>query len=288
MITQEQIPKVLDHTVYDTNGDKIGDIRHVFLDDATGRPEWLCVRTGLFGTRETFVPTRSAELVSDHVEVGYDKDRIRHAPHVDVDARGHLSAAEERELYQYYDIDWTWESADRPGGAAEPGGGPARAREGGRHERGRPQAESGRHERGRPGAESAGLQGPAMTRSEEHLRVSTESHEAGRARLHKYVVTEQEQVTVPVSHEEVRLEREPITPENRDAALSGPEISEAEQEIILTEEQVVVSKETTPVERVRATKERIVEQETVGGEVRKERIELEVDEETGRKRPKNR
>ena len=73
-----------------------------------------------------------------------------------------------------------------------------------------------------------------MTRSEEHLRVGTEQVEAGRARLRKYVVTEQQSVQVPVSREEVRVEREPITDANRGDALSGAEITEEEHEVVLT------------------------------------------------------
>ena len=90
-----------------------------------------------------------------------------------------------------------------------------------------------------------------MTRSEEQLHVGTQPREAGRARLRKYVVTEQVTQTVPVSHEEVRIEREPITDANVGAATSGPAISEEEHEVVLHEERPVVDKETVPVERVR-------------------------------------
>lgn len=86
MITQEQIPTVLDHPVYDTDGNKIGDAKHVFLDDATRRPEWVSVKTGLFGTSESFVPLSDASLVEDHLEVPYRKDKVKDAPNVDVDA----------------------------------------------------------------------------------------------------------------------------------------------------------------------------------------------------------
>ncbi|SDI07609.1 conserved domain-containing protein [Actinokineospora alba] len=124
----------------------------------------------------------------------------------------------------------------------------------------------------------------AMTRSEEHLRVGTETQETGHARLRKYVVTETEQVDVPVTREEVRVEREPITDANREAALSGPEISEDEHEVTLRAERPVVDTETTPVERVRLSKEKVTGTERVSGEVRKERIETDTD---GRGRPKN-
>jgi len=121
----------------------------------------------------------------------------------------------------------------------------------------------------------------AMTRSEERLRAGTETQEVGRARLRKHVVTEHEQVTVPVSHEEVRVEREPITEANRGAAEDGPAISEEEHEVTLRAERPVVTTETEAVERVRLGTETVREQETVSGEVRKEQIELDDDSGNG-------
>ncbi|WP_051761512.1 PRC-barrel domain-containing protein [Microbispora rosea] len=116
MITHEQIPMVLDNPVHDLNGDKIGEVAQVFLDDATGRPKWLCVKTGLLRTKETFVPLHEANLTAGHVEVPYDKEHVKSAPDVDLDADGHLSAEQERELYRHYDMDWdtAWERANRP------------------------------------------------------------------------------------------------------------------------------------------------------------------------------
>src|ERR1700734_4221206 len=113
----------------------------------------------------------------------------------------------------------------------------------------------------------------AMTRSEERLHVGTESVQAGRARLRKYVVTENVTQTVPVSHEEVRLEREPITEANRDAALSGTAITEEEHELTLHAERPVVAKETVPVERVRLGTETVTEEQQVTEQVRKEQID---------------
>ncbi|MEV4006332.1 PRC and DUF2382 domain-containing protein [Actinomadura sp. NPDC049753] len=246
---------MLDHPLYDERGSKVGDVKHVFLDDRTGRPEWLGVKTGMLGAKETYVPAQRAECVSDHVEAGYEKDFIKQAPDVDLEAGGqHIPSAEVQQLYRYYGIG---------SGGQEPAGAPTEEAPGRAHE-----------------------PDDAMTRSEEKLRVGTETRESGRARLRKYVVTEEQQVTVPVSHEEVRVEREPITDENRDAAMRGEEITEAEHEVVLHEERPVVSKETAPVERVRASKETVTEQETVGGEVRKERIEMEEDDTSQRGRRK--
>lgn len=249
MISERQIPQVLNHPLQDVDGRKVGDVKDVFQDDATGRPEWLGVQTGLMGTKETFVPVSGVEVVADHIESLYEKDFIKHAPDVEVDADGHISASEERRLYDYYSI-----------------------------ERGRRQAPaSGAPTTGTPTGEAQTSGDNAMTRSEEQLHVGKETRESGHARLRKYVVTEEQEMTVPVSHEEVRVEREPITDENRDAAMRGPEISEAEYDMTLHEEEPVVSKETIPVERVRATKETRTEQRTVGGQVRKEHIEREED-----------
>ena len=78
----------------------------------------------------------------------------------------------------------------------------------------------------------------AMTRSEEELRVGNDAaRESGRARLRKYVVTEQVEMTVPVQREEVRVEREPITDANVGEATAGPDISEEEHEVVLHEER---------------------------------------------------
>jgi uncharacterized protein (TIGR02271 family) len=107
--------------------------------------------------------------------------------------------------------------------------------------------------------------------------VGTQRVEAGKARLRKYVVTETESATVPVSHEEVRVEREPITDANMPNAMDGPAISEEEHEVTLHAERPVVSKEATPVERVRLDTETVTGQETVSGDVRKEQIEVDGD-----------
>lgn len=84
MITREQIPMVLGNPVRDLNGDKIGEVAQVLLDDATGRPKWLCVKTGLLHTRKTFVPPHKATLTAKPcrgpVRQGARQERARRAP----------------------------------------------------------------------------------------------------------------------------------------------------------------------------------------------------------------
>ncbi|MFC8371109.1 DUF2382 domain-containing protein [Streptomyces sp. NPDC057239] len=308
MITREEISILLDHPVYDGDGNKVGDAKHVFLDDASGRPEWVTVKTGMFGSKESFIPIRDAALVKDHLEVPYRKDKIKDAPNVDIDAGGHLSVEEEHRLYDYYGIDWDSVLAepgerDRSPGMGTAGTAGAAGAAGAAGMAGR-RGDTSRTAPGTAGtagaAGAAGTAGTAgrrseartrghgddaMTRSEEQMHVGVERHEAGRARLRKYVVTEEVQQTVPVRHEEVRVEREPITDANRGDAMSGPAFKEDEHEVTLYEERPVVETEAVPVERVRMTTEEKTADETVRGQVRKERIEAEteMDEKSGRR-----
>ena len=108
--------------------------------------------------------------------------------------------------------------------------------------------------------------------------------QTGRASLRKYVVTENVTQTVPVSREEIRVEREPITEDNIGAATGGPAISEEEHEVTLHAERPVVGKKAVPVERVRMDTDVVTEQETVDETVRKEQIEVEDDSPSGRTR----
>ncbi|NEA10614.1 YsnF/AvaK domain-containing protein, partial [Streptomyces sp. SID10692] len=110
-----------------------------------------------------------------------------------------------------------------------------------------------------------------MVRSEEQLHVGTEEYESGRARLHKYVVTEEVTRTVPVSHEEVRVVREPLQPGDKIAGTT--DFGEQDVEVTLHAERATVRKEAVPVERVRLETNRVTEQKEVSAEVRKEKID---------------
>jgi uncharacterized protein (TIGR02271 family) len=253
MITTEQTQRLLTGggNVVGNNGEKIGGIGQVFLDDHSGQPEWVTAKTGLFGGGESFVPLRDAEVAGEDIRVPYGKDKVKDAPRIS-DADSHLSEDEEATLYEYYgygyDRDDTTVDADRSS------------------------YDTG-HDTSGANTDSA------MTRSEEQVQVGTQREARGKARLRKYVVTENVTQTVPVTREEVRVEREPITEANRDAAHDGPAISEEEHEMTLNEERVVVQKEAVPVERVRLEKDTVTEQQQVDEEVRKEQIE--VDDESG-------
>ncbi|MBG6183676.1 uncharacterized protein (TIGR02271 family) [Arthrobacter sp. CAN_A214] len=291
MITQNNIDTMLSSggNVIGSDGDKIGSIGQVYLDDQTGEPSWVTAKTGLFGTSESFIPLQGADLEGHDVRVPYSKHQVKDAPRVDSD--GSLSPEEEERLYRHYELsgagsrtETTSGTADTSGletaGTAGVGGFGGTNRDsdldldarGGRHEANL----TGDRDREAVGHDTSGpTTDDAMTRSEEQLRVGTENREVGRARLRKYVVTENVTTTVPVSHEEVRIEREPITDANRGDALDGPAISEEEHEVVLHAERPVVEKEAVPVERVRLDKETVTTNETVSSDVRKEKIETD-------------
>jgi uncharacterized protein (TIGR02271 family) len=265
MIGTDTISRVIGQDVYDESGEKIGSAAEVYLDDETGQPEWVTVRTGLFGTKESFVPIRNADLTNDGVRVPVSKTQVKDAPKIDTD--GHLSPQDEQELYRYYGM----------GAGADTGmtTGMTTGMDTGM-DTGMARTDADLNTHGTVGHDTSGpTTDNAMTRSEERLSVGTRSEEVGRARLRKYVVTENVTETVPVTREEVRVEREPITEANIGNAMDGPAISEEEHEVTLHAERPVVAKEAVPVERVRLDKDTVTEQHQVTEGLRKEEIEVD-------------
>ncbi|MGW1467180.1 PRC and DUF2382 domain-containing protein [Streptomyces sp. NPDC002308] len=299
-------------TVYDNGGEKVGSVGRVYVDDDTGKPDWVTVKTGMFGMKESFVPLAGARRVGADLHVAHPKESVKDAPRVDADA--HLSVAEEEELYRHYGLTRKPRSTAGTGmgadgrttagtgamggaaGAAAGAGaaGAARTTGTGKATGGtagmtgtgmkgtgthrdtdatagaRPLAGAGA--RSAPDMSKADLAGQEeLIRSEEQLRVGTEEYESGKARLHKYVVTEEVTRTVPVSHEEVRVVREPLAPGEKVTGQSA--IGEQDVEVTLHAERATVRKEAVAVERVRLERDRVTEQKEVSAEVRKEKID---------------
>lgn len=398
MIDINHAQELIGSEVYDPKGDKIGKVGSVYVNDETRKPEWVTVRTGLFGTKETFVPLSGAAATEEGVRVPVSRDKVKDAPQVDAEG-GHMSEQEGRDLYSYYGLTPTARKGQAGQGQAGQGqagqgqsgqgqAGQGQGGQGGMADTGTAQqpmadtaqsgtaqsgsgGQSGSGSGGMTGAETAGAMGLAgagagaagmaarsrsgertterpsehtteksgmadtssartgsdmgtqsrtatpqhaaettsstptptqgftgqsaastpatsrsgqqgaesgvhsMTRSEEHLRVGTERVESGHVRLRKYVVTEEEQVRVSLSHEEVRIERRPIAEHERSSAMHGAQIGEQSRDITLHAERPVVTKETVPVETVQMRTEMVTSDQVVKGEVRKERIDVE-------------
>lgn len=254
-MTHATLESVIGNTVYDSAGDKIGKVKQIYLDNASGAPTWAAVSTGMF-SGDSMVPLAGAKHRPDNetLQVGVDKAHVKSAPYLDDD--GHISREAEQELFRHYGI-----NPQQAGWTAY----------------GRQQI--------RPGPEEPMTYGHGndeMIRSEERLEIGTERQEAGHARLRKYVVTENQSVDVPTTHEEVHIEREPITDPSQ---VRSSDMGEQEQEVTLHEDRVTVHKESVPVERVRLAVDEVEDHQTVSDTVRKERIDTEGVETD--KRPRN-
>jgi uncharacterized protein (TIGR02271 family) len=249
MANTRTIDQCIGRTLFDADGDRIGKIQDVYLDDQTGQPEWFAVSTGWFGSRISFVPIQGASSEDDDLAVPYSKNQVKEAPNAEPDGR--LTQEEEARLYSHYGLRY-----------------------------GERRSDSGLPEGGRTTKGDAGTRtqrDTAMTRSEEEMVAGKRKEAKGKVRLVKYVETEHVNVTVPVTRERAKLVTEPITDANRDEALRGKDIKEGVHEETLYEEEPVVEKRTVPKERVRLEKETVTDEERVEGEVRKERIRTEGD-----------
>ena len=248
--------------VIGNDGSKIGTVEDIYFDQDTREPEWALVKTGLFGSKSTFVPITNASVEGDQLQVPFSKDQVKGAPNLDDD--GELSQDEEAMLADYYGMSYS----EAPSDTGLPQGGGTQTAD--------TVVDTG--EVGGPGRDVSGPNtDSAMTRSEEELRVGKARRPSGLVRLRKHIVQEQVSTTVPVEREQVRVEREPITDANVGNAMEGPALSEEEHEMTLSEEEVVVDKEVVPKERVRLDKDVVTEERQVNETVAREEIEVEGD-----------
>ncbi len=253
-----QAEELLGAQVTGADGKVVGTVEQVFRDDVDGTPAWARVRSGKTGR---FVPLGSSQVTKDGLSVPFDSQKIMGGPNID--AGQHMSAAQAEELSRYYGL-------TVPSQAPPQDQGQMQAQDQGQMQ-GQAQDQAQAQDQSQQGQMS---DQDWLVRQEERLQVGTEMLETGHVRLHKYVDTEPIEQTVRVFHEEYDVERLPIKSGER---ISGS-IGEGEQEIILHAERAVLRKEVIPVERVRLLAKRVDEDKTYRDEVRRERIEIEPDQ----------
>ena len=237
-ITLEQLRGARGAPVYDSAGQKIGKVEEIHLDDDTNAPEWIGLGTGVFKTKRVLVPVAGADISSDAVRVPYSKDAVKETPDIDTDE---IPQETERELYDHYGIDYSKEPSSTQLPEGPPSGG------------------------GTTGGET-------FIRSEEEFQAGKRRVDAGTVRLRKWVETEPVTAEVETRRETARVEREPI-----DEPVGDASIGEEQVEVPLDAEEPVVGKQTVAKERVSIGREVETRTETVGDEVRKERIDVEGD-----------
>lgn len=281
------IKDLFNKTAYDVNGDKLGSVKEVFVDDNSGQPTFVEVSHGLFGMSESIVPMRGHKFAGeDDLILAFDKERIKDAPSVDTDKA--LSANDQNEIFRHYGVDTMKDEQAYTGGrhdvsdknkaglAAGAGAGAGvGAAAGAEHKEHVAGTETADHTNN-AGHTHADVDGrDSLVRSEEQMDVNKERVETGEVRLRKYVVTETENVEVPVTREEVRVERTPISEEEAASLRGKNDLTDDEASVTLHEERVRVEKDTVPVEKVELNKKEVTDTERVSEDLRKERIETE-------------
>lgn len=272
-------------TVIDQDGDKVGKVGQVYLDDATGQPNWVTVNTGLFGGSETFIPLDEATQDGDDLRVPYTKAFIKDAPNLDADS--HVDESQEDELYRYYGLQGGGDrvrdgrdgrdgrvdgrDAAAAGAAGTAAGAAGTANTGDRRDDLRDGDARHRDDVAAAGA-ARGDDANSVVRHEEEVNVGTERVQTGRARLRKHIVHDTETVTVPVEREEVEIVREPIADGEH-----GGRLSDEDVEVALSEERPVVEKDVVAKERVGLDKNVVRDQEQVQTDVAREEVDIERD-----------
>lgn len=278
MANVNRIEDLANATAFDVDGDKVGGVQDVYVNDTTGQPDFVSVNHGLFGAGTSIVPLRGHTLRDGELHLAFAKDLIKDAP--DLDENGHLTTDDQDAFYRHYGLtdtkDVTTYDTGRhaAAGAGAAGAGAAGAAAGERREVETDAAAAGAAGTGAAaGAGAAATDKDAIIRSEEQLNVQKDRVESGQVRLRKYVVNETETVEVPVEREEVRVVREPIT--DADRANFDGKIGEQEASVTLHEERVNVTKESVPVEKVSLEKDTVQDTERVSEELRKERFDTD-------------
>lgn len=291
MANERDLKELFEATAYDNTGDKLGDIKEIFVDDETGAPTFVEVGHGLFGMSSSLVPLRGANFEGDALNLAFSKDRVKDAPELDSDRN--LTSEQQDELYRHYGVqdapgitgvgsgrreaaagerEVAGDKAGYAAAGAGAGAGVGAAADGKHHAEDDVDAER-RAAADVDAQRQAAGNADEIIRSEERLNVGKERVASGEARLRKYVVEDTEQVEVPVTREEVRVERTPISEE--DAKNFTGKIGEEEASVTLHEERVNVSKDTVPVEKIALNKEQVQDTETVSETVRKEQFDTE-------------
>ena len=300
----KNIKDLFNATAYDKDGEKLGDVNEVFVDDQSGQPTFVEINHGLFGMNSSLVPLRGHDFSGDDLKLGFSKDRIKDAP--DFDSDKPLTPEAQSDIFKHYGLDNAHDVTDYKdsnldskrdaqagadkdhnltagAGAAGAGAGVAGAGVAGAHA---DEKKAATHTTDDAATErKAGVADDAaaartnndgeLIRSEEQLNVNKERVATGEARLRKYVVTDTESVEVPVEREEVRVERTPINAEdakNYNGSISG---DSEEASVTLHEERVNVNKETVPVEKINLKKDTVRDTETHTEELRKEQIDTD-------------
>jgi uncharacterized protein (TIGR02271 family) len=257
------------YTVYDPDGEKIGKVDDLFVDEGD-QPEYIGVKMGFLGTRSTLIPWQLATVdeANTRIDVSVDKETAKSGPAFDDDRE--ITPEVENEVYSYYGLQAEQGSEDRGAygdyyGDEHPGVAMG-------------DTESGEFREHDPAAEGVTEPGGDLNdedelrvqRTEEELRAGTREREAGALNVRKRVRTDRETLEVPTRHEEVSVERVSVEGEATETEIGDDEVS-----IPVTEEEVVVEKRPVAKEEIRIRKDVVEDTEVVEEDVRREEVDVD-------------
>ena len=263
------------YTVYDPDGDKIGKVDDLFVDE-NDSPEYIGVKMGFLGTRSTLIPWQMVEVreADSTLIVSADDAHVKDGPTFDDDQE--ITPEFESEVYSFYGLQQGDSTEDRgsyadyTSGTSGESAGPGMAMG---------DTDSGEFREHPPSEEGVSGEGHEdlededelrVQRTEEELAAGTREREAGQLKVRKRVRTDREQIEVPTRHEEVSVERVPVEGEATET-----QIGEDEVVVPVTEEEVVVGKRAVAKEEVRIRKDVVEDTEVVEEDVRREEIDVE-------------
>jgi uncharacterized protein (TIGR02271 family) len=265
------------YEVYDRNGEKIGKVDDLFIDEHD-QPEYIGVKMGFLGLEGTSLIPWGLTRVHEgdrRIEVSVDKAQVKEGPSFNDDED--ITPEYEERVYSHYGLQHAQTGGQR-GAYGDNYGEEEREGEVGPGMR-MGDTESGefrdhaREQEGvnQPGSDLEDEDELRVQRSEEELRAGTREREAGGINVRKRVHTDREQVRVPKKREEVSVERVPV--EGREA--SETEIGDDEVSMPVVEEEVVTDKRAVVKEELRLRKDVVEDEEIVEEDVRKEEVEVE-------------
>ncbi|MEU7767417.1 DUF2382 domain-containing protein [Nocardia sp. NPDC049190] len=233
----EMLDTLIGSAVYDPDGDKIGKVKRVYIDNDSGSPTWVAVSTGLL-REDSLVPLAGARHRRDvgALQVQVEKAAVKSAPHLERD--GLISPEAEQQLFDHYKID-----PDRPGWYADEQ---------------QPHQAADQH----PDTD--------MMRSQARLEFGAEQETIGSARMRDHMVSEDETVPVLIAPEHVRNERAPIA-DRAGIAPSGEHGADRTPH----EDRMRVDRESVPVERVRFAVDEAADNRTIPDTVRTQHIGID-------------
>jgi uncharacterized protein (TIGR02271 family) len=277
------------YTVVDESGSKIGKVDDLFLDE-NDQPEYFGVKMGFLGTSSTLIPADIATTKDEQgfIEVSQPKSAVQDGPAFDDDRE--ITADYENEVRSYYGLgpvessgsyEETYEETNGHSGAGTTDSTTAGTVGSGMSMGDTESGEFREHDRNQeglsqPGSDLEDEDELRVQRSEEELVAGTREREAGAMKVRKRVRTDRERIEVPTKHEEVSVERVPVSGEATEAQIGEDEVS-----VPVTEEEVVVDKRAVAKEEIRVRKDVVEDTEVVEEDVRREEIDVEDSTERG-------